>query len=154
MIIEEEVYLSHHGVKGQKWGIRNKVAKGGKAVGRGVSKTGGKLLDELDIPGRPNRRSNRLSPAQLAKENSKRAKAGKIFAASLLLGYGGYKLSRIISSNRANAASAKASQAFVAKVISDGKKMKLPSHVVSTTNPTTLAGVKSALKDPNHVWKL
>ena len=101
MIIEEEVYLAHeefldhHGVKGQKWGVRNKVVKGTKAVGRGARKTGNKVLDELDIPGRPNRRSNRLSPEQLARENSKVVKAGKIFAATLLLGYGAYQLDHL-----------------------------------------------------------
>ena len=46
MIIEEELYLdhedflNHHGVKGQKWGIRNKITKGTRAVGRGTRKTG------------------------------------------------------------------------------------------------------------------
>ena len=51
MIISEEVYfehdldeisdfLEHHGIKGQKWGIRNKITKGTRAVGRGARKTG------------------------------------------------------------------------------------------------------------------
>jgi hypothetical protein len=106
MIIEEEVYLAHeefldhHGVKGQKWGIRNKVVKGTKAVGRGTRKTGNKVLDNLDIPGRPNRRSNRLSPEQLARENRKLIKAGQIAAASGLLIYGTLGLSRIASNYR------------------------------------------------------
>lgn len=47
MIIEEEVYLAyeaedflnHHGVKGQKWGIRNKAVTVGKTIGRGTKKT-------------------------------------------------------------------------------------------------------------------
>ena len=48
MIVDKEVYLAyeaedflgHHGVKGQKWGIRNKITKGTRAVGRGARKTG------------------------------------------------------------------------------------------------------------------
>ena len=47
MIIDEEVYLAyeaedflgHHGVKGQKWGIRNKAVTVGKTIGRGAKKT-------------------------------------------------------------------------------------------------------------------
>lgn len=31
MIIDEEVYLEHHGVKGQKWGVRNDPKFGSRA---------------------------------------------------------------------------------------------------------------------------
>jgi hypothetical protein len=48
MLIDEEVYLAyeaedfldHHGVKGQKWGIRNKASRAVKATGRGIKKVG------------------------------------------------------------------------------------------------------------------
>lgn len=33
--MEVEEFLEHHGVKGQKWGIRKKIAKSGARVGRG-----------------------------------------------------------------------------------------------------------------------
>jgi hypothetical protein len=43
VITEEDIndFLEHHGVKGQKWGIRNakRAGQGAKAVGRGAQKT-------------------------------------------------------------------------------------------------------------------
>jgi len=46
MYIDEEGYFEHHGVKGQKWGIRNDLKRIGrgletaaKGIGRGVKKT-------------------------------------------------------------------------------------------------------------------
>jgi hypothetical protein len=57
MIIDEQSYLAHYGVKGQKWGVRRKLKKAGN-----------KFLDDLDLPGRENRRSNRISVEQQRKE--------------------------------------------------------------------------------------
>src|SRR5688572_32998300 len=57
MIIDEQSYLAHHGVKGMKWGVR-----------KNLKKAGNKFLDDLDLPGRENRRSNRISVEQQRKE--------------------------------------------------------------------------------------
>lgn len=41
MIVDEEVYLEHYGVKGMQWGVRKQQAvKVSKAVGRGAAATG------------------------------------------------------------------------------------------------------------------
>ena len=102
MIVDEEVYLEHWGVKGMRWGVRNRSNKMARnhlnrtaKVGKLARKAKDKFLDDLDLPGRPNRRSNRLSPEQLAKENSTASKIGKIAVATGLLAYGALNLSQI-----------------------------------------------------------
>lgn len=86
--------LEHYGVKGMRWGVRKDKRNDNKKPGK-VKRAINKTLDDADIPGRPNRRSNRLTDAQKAKENSGRAKAGKIILGSLLVGLGTYQVYRV-----------------------------------------------------------
>lgn len=90
--MNSEEFIQHYGKKGMKWGVKN------SKFGRGVKKGKDKFLDDLDLPGRPNRRSNRLTPEQLLKENSGKAKAGKILAASILAAIGTIQIRNVIKS--------------------------------------------------------
>jgi hypothetical protein len=87
MIIDEDAYLEHFGVKGMRWGVRNVR----KAVGRGTTK----FLDDADIPGRPNRRSNRISDEQKRRE-TRNAR----IAVALAVGYGAVRVGMAISQQK------------------------------------------------------
>lgn len=58
----------------------------------------GRLLDQMDIPGRPLRRSNTMSKQQIAFENSPRIQAGKLAVSTGLAVYGGYKVRKLLRS--------------------------------------------------------
>lgn len=108
MIIDEKDYLEHFGVKGMKWGSRTKRPSTRKvksfvnsdverrrktmSVGRRMAN---RLLDDLDIPGRENRRTKRMTKEQLAWENRPTAKAGKLAVAALLAANGGLTLAAL-----------------------------------------------------------
>ena len=79
-----EEFIEHYGVKGMHWGIR----KDGTSKFDSGKKFVNKVLDDLDIPGRPNRRSNTMSAAQLKRENSGPYRAGQVFTATSMLAFG------------------------------------------------------------------
>lgn len=106
MFEDEDGYLEHYGIRGMKWGVRKQLARRNsnskhfKAYMRGSlgdknKSLKDKILDDLDIPGRPNRRSNTISDEQKAFENSKTVKAGQLLLAAALAAYGGYRLNQL-----------------------------------------------------------
>lgn len=111
MIIDEEEYLEHYGVKGMKWGVRrNRRAESLARVGRGEGTKGEKLkalgsVSVVDlvagkgIKGAAKRRSD----AQL--ERNKRVQSGKANIRDKMSYYGGTRIQDLAPSKTTTSSS-------------------------------------------------
>lgn len=58
MIVDEDVYLAHHGVKGMKWGVRKKqAANAARSAGRGAAVAGSVAWKGAKVVGRGTERA-------------------------------------------------------------------------------------------------
>ena len=85
----EELVLVHHGIKGQKWGVRRFQNKDGTRTSAGIARYGGNNNGSADNSSRAAR--------HLTNDQKKALKTGVAIAGVVLAAYGGYKLNQAIN---------------------------------------------------------
>jgi hypothetical protein len=84
-------FLSHHGVKGMKWGVRRAESRDARSarLRNGTASKKDKLIRDADIDG------GRTQQVRAGTLQSTRSKAGMAFTATLLAAYGTLTLAAI-----------------------------------------------------------
>lgn len=105
-VIRQEEYLAHHGVKGQKWGVRRYQNSDGTLTSDGKKRY------------RDNSNSNKElnEKLNLSDKQNKAIKIGAAIAGNILLAYGIYKATPVLE---ANISKIMAAQQDVSKALDD-----------------------------------
>lgn len=169
MIVDEQIYLEHFGVKGMKWGVRraekrNQIAK--------MKYNQDLRIKSLDLETKKLREEHRATVKQ---DLGRKAKKGAIVAGGILLVVGAVKVNSMMKNRSASKTARIAEAKRVTDALSAPIKVRFKSGMEFTDmnqasdyakimkvlearekprSKRDYSGVLKDLSDPAHVWKL